>query len=497
MYPTLSHSFATSLEELTTPVSGTPAPNPNTWIVNEDLATDLGFTPEWIDSEEGAAFLTAQVDAQHPGGGHPGVAQIYAGHQFGGYSPLLGDGRAMLLGEVAQGEAHEGLVDLHLKGSGPNRYSRGDGFATLDQCLRELIMGEFMHAVGIPTTRALAVVTTGRHLSRDNFEHDNVLPGAVLTRVASSHIRVGTFQFAKATGNAELLERLLRYAVSRHDPDLMLSEPSQSCADIAREFLSRVIDRQATLTASWMLAGFVHGVMNTDNMLVSGETIDYGPCAFLDEFDPGAVFSSIDHQGRYAYGRQPGIAKWNLARLADAPLPLLDPEQDEAIRIAEGSLARYDNAYNEAWLSGIRKKLGLTHVNDTELTRIAQSLFDVLTRERLDYTGTFVTLTRIAGPDGMRPVPESEAFRDWAEAWLQLGPDHKVMREHNSIYIPRNHHVQRALDEVLRGNREPFDELLDAVSHPTRFRPEYAHLETPGQAPGSAPGGRFVTYCGT
>lgn len=490
MKPALSHSFATSLPELTITVTGAPMPNPKTWIVNADLAKDLGFTPEWIESAEGASFFTGQ-DTDH------GVAQLYAGHQFGGYSPLLGDGRAMLLGEVAHRETPAGLIDLHLKGSGPNRYSRGDGFATLDQCLRELIMGEFMHAAGIPTTRALAVVETGRNLHRDSFAHDNVLPGAVLTRVASSHIRVGTFQFAKATGNTELLDRLLRFTVSRHDPDAELIEPSRTCADIARAFLNRVIERQASLTASWMLVGFVHGVMNTDNMLVSGETIDYGPCAFLDEFDPGAVFSSIDHQGRYAYGRQPGIAKWNLARLADALLPLLATEQDEAIRIAEAALARYDDAYNEAWLRGIRKKLGLTHVNDTELTRTAQSLFDVLTRERLDYTGTFVTLTRIAQPDGVRPVPESEALRDWIETWLQLGPDGAVMREHNPVYIPRNHHVQRALDEVLRGNRELFDELLDAVSHPTRFTPEYAHLETPGEPAGGTPGGRFVTYCGT
>src|SRR5919112_2000950 len=340
---TFEGSFARELAELSVPWQAEDAPDPQLLVLNEALACDLGLAPEYLRTPEGVRLL---VGNHIPDGATP-VAQAYAGHQFGGYSPLLGDGRALLLGEVA--DVHGRLRDLHLKGSGRTPFARaGDGRAVVGPMLREYVVSEAMYALGIPTTRSLAVTATGRPVRRETM-----LPGAVLARVASSHLRVGSFQYARATGDVDLLRRLADHAIARHHP---------AAADAERPHLAlfeAVVAAQASLVARWMLVGFVHGVMNTDNMTISGETIDYGPCAFLDAYDPGTVYSSIDTTGRYAYGNQPVLAEWNLARLAEALLPLISEDQDEAVARAVESLGLFRRTYNTAWLQGTAAKRGV------------------------------------------------------------------------------------------------------------------------------------------
>jgi uncharacterized protein YdiU (UPF0061 family) len=481
---TLSHRFADELPELAVGWQAVEPPAPQLLVLNDALAADLGVDPAFLRSPEGVGFLTGVAV---PEGARP-VAQAYAGHQFGAFNPRLGDGRALLLGEITDREG--ALRDIHLKGSGPTPFSRGgDGFAAVGPMLREYIVGEAMHALGIPTTRALAVVATGRTVRRESD-----LPGAVLARVASSHLRVGTFVLARATGDIPLLQRLVDHAISRHYPHLGGAE------NRALALLDAVIDAQARLIARWILVGFVHGVMNTDNMTISGETIDYGPCAFLDAFDVGAVFSSIDQQGRYAYGAQPAIGEWNLARFAEALLPLLAEDTDAAgvdgaVAAAQQSLAAYRETYNATWAEGMHAKLGGTP-DDERTAALVNDMFDMLAMARVDYTSFFRRLAAAARGDR---EPARALFADpapfdlWVERWLALGPDPDLMDRVNPLYVPRNHLVEEALAAATDGDLAPLGDLVEVIRHPFTARPGLTRYEEP--APDAF--GPYVTYCGT
>ncbi len=451
-------SFARELEGLYVPWQGAAVSDPKLLVLNEALATELGADPQAL--REHTAVLTGAVA---PVGTTP-IAQAYAGHQFGGYSPRLGDGRALLVGEVV--DARGGRRDLHLKGSGRTPFARGgDGKAAVGPMLREYILGEAMHALGIPTSRALAVVATG-----DRVLRETPLPGAVLARVAASHIRVGTFQYAAMNGGPELVKRLADYSIQRHFPD----------ADTYLAFYERVVDAQASLIAQWMLVGFIHGVMNTDNMFISGETLDYGPCAFMDAFDPDTVFSSIDYGGRYAYGNQPAIGAWNLARLAETLLPLLDEDTDAAIAAATTTLERFPGRLNQHWRSGMRTKLSLS---DDELI---DEFLTLLREHKLDYTSTFRTLSAwLRGEALLHP-----GLQAWAERWREQSPDPDAMDRVNPVYIPRNHLVEEAL---AAEDLEPLHRLVEAVTRPFDERPGLERYAAP--APDSF--GPYQTFCGT
>ncbi len=477
----LDHRFATELPELAVPWTATEVAAPQLLALNETLAAELGLEPDWLRGPEGMRLL---VGTLLPESATP-VAQAYAGHQFGFYSPRLGDGRALLLGEIVATDG--ALRDLHLKGSGRTPFARGgDGYATVGPMLREYIVSEAMHALGIPTTRSLAVVATGRDVQREV-----PLPGAVLARVAGSHLRVGSFQYARATGDGDLLRRLADHAISRHQPD---------AAEADHPYLALfegVVARQATLVAQWMLVGFVHGVMNTDNTTISGETIDYGPCAFLDAFDPATCYSSIDTAGRYAYRNQPVIAEWNLARLAEALLPLLDADQDRAIARATESLGAFRERYSAAWTAGMRSKLGLsTGVDDAIAQSLVQDLLPQLTASRVDHTSFYRRLAAAARGDG---EPAREVFLDleaidaWLERWRALSPDPDAMDRVNPVYIPRNHLVEEALDAATAGDLGPTDRLLSVLASPYRERPEDERYAQP--APQDF--GAYQTFCGT
>ena len=449
--------------------------------VNRDLALLLGLDPAALDADMLAGNRL-------PAGAEP-IAQAYSGHQFGHFSPTLGDGRAILLGEVVGSDGRR--YDIQLKGSGPTPFSRrGDGRAALGPVLREYLIGEAMHALGIPTTRALAAVTTGEPVYRET-----ALPGAVLTRVAASHIRVGTFQFFASQGDAESVRTLADYAIARHYPDL---------AGNYRGFLDAVIARQAELVARWLHIGFIHGVMNTDNMAISGETIDYGPCAFMDTYDPATVFSSIDEAGRYAYGRQPRIAAWNLARLAEALLPLLGPNQEAAIESAKQAIASFAPRFEPAYLSGMRRKLGLEtgQEGDDELT---QDLLRHMQESGADWTLTFRALARAAeGNDApARALFSPRAAWDaWAERWKarlahEPGPPAEraaVMRALNPLYIPRNHLVEAALNAAVQSDDyRPFEELLGVITKPYERRPGLERFAQPPRPEERV----LATFCGT
>ena len=471
--------YATALPELAVPWAAEPASEPEIAVLNTELATELGLDADWLRTEPGIRFLTGEAV---PTGAAP-VAMAYAGHQFGMYSPRLGDGRALLLGELADSTGR--LHDLHLKGSGPTPFSRGgDGYGPLPAMLREHIMGEAMHALGIPTSRALAVVSTGAKIHRDG----DLVPGAVLARVASSHLRVGTFQYARATGDIELLKRLADFALARHHPQL--GDSATPYADL----LTATVRAQADLIAQWTLAGFVHGVMNTDNMTISGETIDYGPCAFIDAFDPRAVFSSIDHAGRYAYGRQSAIGLWNLARLADALLPLLADEQDAAVTAAEERLREYPARFERRRIDGMRAKLGIA-ADDETVAELSRDLLTLLAEHSIDYTSFFRALAHAARGDHDRVAGliDSPAMPRWLERWLSHSPDAQVMDAVNPVVIPRNHMVQAALDAAGAGSLDVYHRLLEAVRHPFTHSPENEQYAQPSPT-GT---GSFVTYCGT
>lgn len=481
----LQGRFVGELPELAVPWKAEEAPQPRLLVCNEPLAAELGIDLDWLRGPDGLGLLTGTVV---PSDATP-AAQAYAGHQFGGYQPRLGDGRALLIGEFADTSGR--LRDLHLKGSGRTPFARGgDGLAAVGPMLREYVISEAMHALGIPTTRALAVVATGRAVYRDT-----VLPGAVLARVASSHLRVGTFQYAAAVsaheGNVDLLRRLADHAIARHHP---------AAADADNRYLAlldAVSAVQARLVAQWMLVGFVHGVMNTDNMTISGETIDYGPCAFIDAFDPATVFSSIDSSGRYAYGNQPSIALWNLARFAEALLPLIHEDTGEAITLAEASLGSFAGLYETAWTDGMRAKLGVPGAPTETLTPLVEQLLTQLQQSRVDHTSFYRRLAGAARGDA-EPVRgefiDLATFDDWLSRWRALAPDPAAMDRVNPIYIPRNHLVEEALTAATGGDLGPLQQLVAAVTAPFEERPGFEQFAEPGAKEFSA---SFRTFCGT
>jgi uncharacterized protein YdiU (UPF0061 family) len=479
------NSFARELPELFVEWQAAAVPAPRLLAFNQGLAAGLGLDPDALQSPAGVAALAGNVT---PAGATP-VAMVYAGHQFGSYSPRLGDGRALLLGEIV--DTHGRRRDLHLKGSGRTPFARGgDGKAAVGPMLRELLIGEAMHALGVPTTRALAVVATGEHINREGM-----LPGAVLTRVASSHLRVGTFEYAARLGDRDLLRRLTDHAIARHYPAVSGDERPYSA------FYEHVVEAQASLVARWMLVGFVHGVMNTDNTTISGETIDYGPCAFIDAHDPATVFSSIDHGGRYAYGNQPAIAQWNLARLAETLLPLFD-DTDTAIAALTEVLTSFPDRYRAHWRAGMAAKLGLIDVVEGD-----GALFDDLLQhaQGADHTSLFRALASVVGGDSgplSAVVADAAEFQPWIERWrARLAAEGRPpdvvaaqMDATNPVYIPRNHLVEEALDAATTGDLAAFERLLSVVTDPFEARPGFERYAEP--APESF-GRYYQTFCGT
>ncbi|WP_040208904.1 protein adenylyltransferase SelO [Neobacillus jeddahensis] len=463
-------------------VDPNPVQAPKLIILNDRLAASLGLNIKELESEEGVSVLAGN---RKPEGGTP-LAQAYAGHQFGHFT-MLGDGRAMLLGELITPKGER--FDLQLKGSGRTPYSRGgDGRAALGPMLREYIISEAMHGLGIPTTRSLAVVTTGETIMRET-----PLPGAILTRIAASHIRVGTFQYAVKWGSVEELRTLADHTIQRHYPEV------EGDKNRYLSLLKEVIKRQAALIAKWQLVGFIHGVMNTDNMTISGETIDYGPCAFMDQYDPATVFSSIDREGRYAYGNQPYIGGWNLARFAETLLPLLHDEQDQAVKLAQDAISDYMKLYHANWLEGMRAKLGIFDKETDDEVLIAD-LLTLMEKQRADYTNTFRALSFVK-PEGTGIFAHPE-FANWHERWLsrlerQNKPKDAVqelMQSSNPAVIPRNHRVEEALEAAVeKGDYSVLERLLNVLSTPYANTPDQAEfciLPTPTTVP-------YRTYCGT
>jgi uncharacterized protein YdiU (UPF0061 family) len=461
----------------------TPVGSPRLIRVNRSLAESLGIDPKSLESEEGLGILSGNQVAQ---GSEP-IAQAYAGHQFGGFSPQLGDGRAILLGEVV---GRDGLRrDIQLKGSGPTPFSRrGDGRAALGPVLREYLLSEAMAALGVPTTRALAAVTTGEMVPREAM-----VPGAIFTRVAASHIRVGTFQYFAAQGDTEAVRLLADYAIDRHYPE------ASDATNRYRALLDGVVARQADLIAQWLLIGFIHGVMNTDNTAISGETIDFGPCAFMDGYDTKAVFSSIDYQGRYAYGNQPNIAFWNLTRLAEAMLSLLGTDEEAAIAEAKEALGAFAPRFQAAYDSGLRRKIGVVGDGEAE-TALAHDLLRVIAESGADFTLTFRALSD--SDDARTLFVESAAFDGWEGRWLEhlaeegwpLEQRRLAMQAVNPIYIPRNHLVERVIQAaVSAGDFAPFEELLDVLARPFEHQAGRELYSLP-----PAPDERVLqTFCGT
>jgi serine/tyrosine/threonine adenylyltransferase len=478
----LEHSYADELPALFhSAVAPTPVRDPQFVMLNVPLAASLGLDADALASQEGAAMLSGNV---LPEGARP-IAQAYAGHQFGSFT-ALGDGRAILLGEQITQDGRR--VDIQLKGAGPTPYSRrGDGRAAVGPMMREFIIGEAMHHLGIPSSRSLAVVATGEPVYRER-----VLAGAVLTRVAASHIRVGTFQWAAAHRDHAALAALADYTRRRHYPDV----EHDGRPHLA--LFEAMVERQAALVARWHLVGFIHGVMNTDNMAVSGETIDYGPCAFMDRYDPATVFSSIDHGGRYAYGNQPAIAQWNLARLGEALLPLLDPDEETAVRLATTALGRFTALFERYRLEGMRAKLGLFD-EQADDTLLADDLLQWMQETGSDFTNTFRALST---PERAQAPAEDAGFDAWRQRWqARLGQQpqpredaYARMRAHNPAVIPRNHKVEEALAAATdNADLSVAERLLDVLTTPydhERDLPDYS-------APGPAGGPAYRTFCGT
>jgi len=479
----LDNSYARLPAELFSRAQPVPVRKPSLLVLNEPLAAQLGLDAAALAEAGAAVFAGNEV----PPGAEP-IAQAYAGHQFGQFTNL-GDGRAILLGEQLAPDG--GRFDIQLKGAGRTRYSRGgDGRAAEGPMLREYLISEAMHALGIPTTRSLAVTATGEWVMREA-----PLPGAVLARVAASHIRVGTFEYAAALGDRDLLAALLEYAIARHATE------AAGASDPAVAFLEIVVDRQAALVAAWMLVGFVHGVMNTDNMAVSGETIDYGPCAFLDAYDPATVFSSIDRQGRYAYGNQPAIAHWNLARLAESLLPVVRGEEAAALESVRGVLTTFSERFARRYLEGSRAKLGLA-TSEADDPRLFADMLEWMTEGRADFTKSFAGLAAIAelerAPEGAEMSPTCRA---WHERWLARlarepgGPRAAAarLRRVNPVVIPRNHRVEEALAAGAAGDLTPLHRLLAVIRDP--FGESAANAAY--RAPPPAGCGPYRTFCGT
>ena len=457
-------------------------PEPKLIRLNGALAARLSINTDWLESPDGVAMLAGNAI---PEGAEP-IAQAYAGHQFGGFSPQLGDGRAILLGEVV--DADGARYDLQLKGSGRTPFSRaGDGKSALGPVLREYIVSEAMAALGVPTTRALAAVTTGERVMRQ----EGPLLGAVFTRVAASHIRVGTFQYFLARNDIDALRLLADHAIARHYPD------AAKAPDPYVALLESVVAAQADLIARWMSLGFIHGVMNTDNTAISGETIDYGPCAFMDVFHSQCVFSSIDHGARYAWGNQPDIGFWNLTRFAETLRPLLAEDPSKATKIAEAALSGYPERFGRQYSAGFRAKFGLPPEAPLEL--IKEGL-DLLGLQEVDFTLFFRHLTRVAGGDDAKALAamfsSSEPFKKWFATWRREADPAKHladMRAANPILIPRNHRVEQAIQSGYGGDFAPFHRLVDALAAPYAEQAEYADLETPPRPEEIV----HETFCGT
>ena len=474
-YSSLGEIFFTHLEPV-------PVARPKLVIFNEDLATSIGLDLSSIKDAEKAALFSGN---HLPKGAEP-LSQAYAGHQFGHFA-VLGDGRAHLLGEHVTPEAQK--FDIQLKGSGRTPYSRsGDGRAVLGPMLREYIISEAMHALGISTTRSLAVVLSGERVIRET-----PLPGAILTRVAASHIRVGTFQFAAMQQDKELLQILLDYTLNRHLPVLNDEENK------ALSLLQKVIELQTDLVVDWMRVGFIHGVMNTDNMTLSGETIDYGPCAFIDEYDPNTVFSSIDRMGRYAFVNQPQIAQWNITRLAEALLPLINPDLDKSIELAEEKLNLFLKLYKDKSLNMMRKKLGLFHEEEGD-EKLVSDLLDWMHKNNADYTNTFRDLTDQS--ETTDNIYKNKVFVEWNKRWkARRGLNKKpvksamsLMAKTNPAVIPRNHNVEIVLEAAHEGNLDPLHNFLRIIKKPyKRGRPHLKDYQSPPN-----PSERvYQTFCGT
>jgi uncharacterized protein YdiU (UPF0061 family) len=495
------NSFARELPGLYVPWRPVAVPAPRLLYFNHALADELGLDVAALDGAAGTALFAGN---SVPAGAEP-LAQVYAGHQFGGFSPQLGDGRALLLGEVIDRQGRR--RDIALKGSGRTPFARGgDGKAAVGPMLREVLIGEAMHALGIPTTRALAVAATGESVFREQ-----ALPGAVLTRVAASHIRVGTFEFFASQGDAASLRKLAEYTIARHDPAIV---------DAPQPFLAllrMVAERQAALIAQWMNVGFIHGVMNTDNMAISGETIDYGPCAFMEAYDPATVFSSIDHHGRYAFGNQPDIACWNLARLAETLLPLLADDSEQAGAMAMEVLTAFAAQYRGHLLRGQRAKLGLRRCNpddDGADTALVEDWLSLLQSHRVDFTLGWRRLAGVATGDEapLRALfADTYALDEWLARWRarcaseDAGAAHDAtattsaraaaMNNVNPRVIPRNHRVEEALAAASNdGDLAPFERLLEALRQPYSDAVELAHYSEPAPAGVTA---SYRTFCGT
>ncbi|MBX5157163.1 YdiU family protein [Rhizobium sp. NZLR8] len=483
------NSYAGLPERFFAAQTPTSVAEPSLIKLNEPLAAELGLDVEAL-RRDGAAIFSGNLV---PEGAEP-LAMAYAGHQFGGFSPQLGDGRAILLGEVIDRSGRR--FDIQLKGAGPTPFSRrGDGRAAIGPVLREYIISEAMFALGIPATRALAAVTTGEPVYREE-----VLAGAVFTRVAASHIRVGTFQYFAARGDADGVRALADYVIDRHYPTLKTADnPYLS-------LFSAVSERQAALIARWLHVGFIHGVMNTDNMTVSGETIDFGPCAFMDTYDPATVFSSIDQHGRYAYANQPGIGQWNLARLGETLLPLIDEEPDGAVDKANAVIRAYGERFQAAWLAGMREKIGLAGEEDGDLD-LVQALLSLMQAQGADFTLAFRRLSDLAG-DGAVETAFAASFREpeacgtWLTQWRerlsrdpQTAPQRTLaMRSVNPVFIPRNHRVEQAIEAAVEnGDFLLFEALLTVLSKPYEDQPGFAaYMEPP------KPDERVLaTFCGT
>lgn len=482
------NTYAEQMEGFYVAANAAKFPAPKLLKLNEELAVELGVNVDSLRKEAAEALSGQDL----PQGANP-IAQAYAGYQFGGFSPQLGDGRAMMLGEVIDSQGNR--RDIQLKGSGPTRFSRGgDGLASVGPVLREYLMGEGMHALGIPTTRMLAAVSTGTEVYRER-----AFPGAVVTRVASSHLRVGTFEFFAARRDLERTRKLADYVIERHYPDLMQSSNKYL------GLLEAVGEAQAYLIAQWMLVGFIHGVMNTDNFTISGETIDYGPCAFMDSFALPTVFSSIDHGGRYAYGNQPVIGQWNLTRFAETLLPLISDEQEVAVKEAEAILLQFSGSYQEHWIKGMRQKLGLLDAQ-TPTPDLFTDLTALLETQSLDYTSTMRGLASVLRGDDeafRASLTDAEAFDAWAIDWLALidaqpgdrSDAAERMDQVNPVYIPRNHLVEEALSAAIENqDLTAFNRLLEVVSNPFEERDGCEAFAQPAPESFTA---CYKTFCGT
>jgi uncharacterized protein YdiU (UPF0061 family) len=482
------NSYARLPEDFRAPVLPTPVAAPELLAFNRPLAQELGLELADVAPERLAAIFSGNVVLE---GAEP-LAMAYAGHQFGGFVPRLGDGRAILLGEVIDSKGRR--RDIQLKGSGRTPFSRrGDGRAALGPVLREYIVSEAMHALGIPATRSLAAVATGERVQRETG-----LPGAVLTRVAASHIRVGTFQFFAAREDTDSIRVLADHVIERHYPDARNAENPYLA------LLQGIADRQVELIARWLSVGFIHGVMNTDNMAISGETIDFGPCAFLDEYTPMKVFSSIDQNGRYAYNNQPGIGQWNIARLAECLLPLLDEDVNVAAEMANGVLETFGTLFQARWLSGMRQKIGLTTEEDGDAALI-QALLAAMQQGEADFTMSFRRLADAAEGDEAKFLAqfgEGTEIDTWLATWRErlsrekIEPQDraKAMREINPAIIPRNHRIEELIAAAVEdGDYQPFNAMLAAIAKPYEERPEFSQFMLPPLRHEKV----FRTFCGT